>query len=333
MYGIPDPSALLRPWKDLREFSEELYAMLTRSQGKAPETPGEASKSVRPPEDARTVARPSDEEGAARFDRGSRSSAEPSAPSPIVPTVREKRVEEARRRAEQPSAASTSSPSRSQPATPQQPMPSSEAETRRRQASPRTSSNQTATRRDDESDPRRHDKTRRESGPVPSSPQRTRFEESRRENTPTASWQEPPVPTRRERPTTDKLSVPDTSKPDEPKREQPPKREERYPKHKWIAPPPLGFPDDLPFPTVAGGGGGTPMSLGKITAADEQEVTVDLYDDGPDQPSTDTDVAVNLPTLNTNERMNVGDWLPCIYTFSDSQGNTAYYAYPPVWVS
>lgn len=30
MFGINDPSALLRPWKDLKQFSEELYAMHSR---------------------------------------------------------------------------------------------------------------------------------------------------------------------------------------------------------------------------------------------------------------------------------------------------------------
>jgi hypothetical protein len=103
-------------------------------------------------------------------------------------------------------------------------------------------------------------------------------------------------------------------------------------KHTWYTPPAFDFPDNLPFPQPPTGGGGN-MSLGKVTDAGGNQATVDLYDNGPDQDATQTGVTVSLPTLDPAERMNVGDWLPSIYQFTGADGNPAYVAYPPVWVS
>lgn len=79
MFGINDPSALLRPWKDLKQFSEELYAMFTASQ---PDEPGRQSSLSRgldfgPTESGRRTVAAQDD-------------------APSAPSVRESRITEAR---------------------------------------------------------------------------------------------------------------------------------------------------------------------------------------------------------------------------------------------
>lgn len=104
-------------------------------------------------------------------------------------------------------------------------------------------------------------------------------------------------------------------------------------KKEWYTPKPWEYPEDLPFPMIGGGGGGTNVFIGRVTSSSPGETQCDLYPSGPDGDKLDGGpFTINMPTLDPNETFEIGDWIYGIFAFSGSHG-TEYYAQPPSWIA
>lgn len=78
---------------------------------------------------------------------------------------------------------------------------------------------------------------------------------------------------------------------------------------------------------------GTSLLIGQVTAFDSEGVHVTTYSNGPDQDPDPGEIVVNIPGLAEDAVFPPNYWLASIYTFSDTNGNTLYYAFPPMWVA
>lgn len=96
----------------------------------------------------------------------------------------------------------------------------------------------------------------------------------------------------------------------------------------------VGTNVDYPTPPTpsAGGTAGTTTFIGKVSAFLAPNATVTLYPDGPHGDPGDS-VTVNIPTIASDETMDAGTWLFGIFQFTDSNGVNTYFAQPPVWMA
>lgn len=104
-------------------------------------------------------------------------------------------------------------------------------------------------------------------------------------------------------------------------------------KKEWYTPKLWDFPEDLPFPMVGGGGGGTNVFIGRVTSSSPGDTQCDLYPSGPDGAKLDGGpFTINMPTLDPTETFEIGDWIYNIFAFTGNSG-TEYYAQPPTWIA
>jgi hypothetical protein len=91
---------------------------------------------------------------------------------------------------------------------------------------------------------------------------------------------------------------------------------------------------DVDYPTrqvPTGGGGGTTIFAGRVTGKSGSKATVTLYPDGSKGKPGD-EVEVDIKDLDSSETLPNG-WLFGIFEFTDEDGKTYYEAKPPMWVA
>lgn len=93
--------------------------------------------------------------------------------------------------------------------------------------------------------------------------------------------------------------------------------------------------DDTSFPFVPAGGGSSSVFMGKVTSNGDGsgELSVYLYQNGPLGDPDQDPVNVLVPMLADGEVVPEDTWLAGIFQFTDNSGNTYYACQPPVWLS
>lgn len=297
------PERLLQPWRDLRQFTQELYAMYKDasqddvSGGIDVEAPpvkiGEQSFKVQRkpggelnlvPEAAAPQAPEEPAGGRQRFTRPSRRSREPEGRTRPEPIVEERRAAAS----ERPRLPEPSRPRREAPSFAEQearPLPQFDRPTPFRDRTP----------------PAEQEGTQRPTPELPPRKKRAEFPEE----TPRKPFDAPTL-----------AFDYDTST--------------RHPKkHKVVN---VGTePDYPPPPYPAAASGGTTVFIGKVTGRSGAKSLVTLYPDGPAGDPGD-DVEVQIQDLDASDSVPNG-WLFGIFQFTDSDGNTYYTAKPPMWVA
>lgn len=337
MFGINDPSALLRPWRNLTQFSEELYAMFSR--GAAPGV-GNASPSAgsgRGQEQAAIPSRDGRDGRAASSVRKSRladSYARLKMPETPGSDLHVTAVRSARA-AHPPGAPRTVPALAAADINPF--VPPSPEKIKTYQNGGVTVEQRTAQQASDE-----HATTRRVSDQTdhsfslsasgldyaPKAKDATR-------NSPTAavdSSQEQ----RRSQGEPRKSGSRDSGNPTEEKSPYEPRKSTEWP---VFEPKPVLDIGDFARPS-AGGGGGATVFMGKVSSGSGDTYQVTLYSGGPDAPADSPDVKVKIPMIDLADQIPADTWIGPIFqfpatagVFGDSGEEFSYYCQPPVWMS
>lgn len=340
MYGIKDPAALLQPWRNLKEFTEELYSMFSTKaapQGKAPQ-----------PAPAETI--PRDEGSHPVNPAAGRSSrdAEADAAAKSNP-VRAARIEASRARTAPPALPASDShhgTPRTPPADDQAPRRAQEAAVPNQQSStqplaPKTTRESHAPTQTPSVAPAVYDEgdhapsTRRVVGQSGNSPAQP---EPPAQRPPTRAFSPSSVPEFTAPAASHAASRP-TPRPEEPSQSQEAPRRPKIqnpddPRRNRVrVTPPYKSPMDIgDFAEPLLDGGSSTIFMGTVTSGTGDTYMVTTYSSGPGGEPDSPDVQVTIPMIDPTDTIAPGTWLACIFQFADSDGNDTYYSQPPVWM-
>lgn len=73
--------------------------------------------------------------------------------------------------------------------------------------------------------------------------------------------------------------------------------------------------------------------MGKVVSGSGDTYTVQLYSSGPGNPKDDGLVTVTIPTADPDDSLPGGTWLSPVCKFQNDKGADVYYCQPPVWIS
>lgn len=306
-FKINDPSALLRPWRNLQQFSEELYAMF--SKGGQPEAAPESATGRDSAEDSPGSRRPARSDDQQPLD-----------------TVRNARLETIRERSVAPEVSPrdshyvrprTPQAAQEEPSRPRQ-SPASEASRETGSAAPapqrRTTyeSTEIVSPRSTASDDSVYSKTRRE---IDHSDQGSRSEYAAQ-------------PAHRDRRI---YESPDRQASDR-----------KHAAEKVADVPVKASGQDVSVQSSLDigdfvkwsppGGGGSTVFLGQVVSGTGATYQVTLFPNGPTQDAGST-VTVTIPMIDPTDTIAPDTWINPIFQGADTDGNTIYFCQVPVWMA
>lgn len=333
MFGINDPSALLRPWKNLQQFSEELYAMFSKGGAPAGGTPVDTRVQA-PDQPARPRANREVQDGS-RLDATRKTRLESARAGVKLPDPPGRDSHATQTRTPQAGQEEASRP-RPEPTRPEPQTSTSfvgaqfkpkpyEAPRPETKARPQAADDHTSTRRSaDQTD---------HSSPVPpllgGGPSRAKEVRQARPAGAVAD----PVAARNKKEADAKRQSQEPSKRSSPYQDVSPSRPRRdgndYKE--------MDIGDFANAP--AGGGGGTTTFLGKVESGSGDTYKVTLYQNGPKGSPDAQPVDVTVPMIDPSDQIPAGTWIAPIFQFpapADEFGNagtgSVYSCQPPVWM-
>jgi hypothetical protein len=335
MYGIDDPSNLLQPWKNLKQFTEELYGMFKASAAAPAEAaPGRAAQPAAP--DSKP-AKPRDDPasigiGGTRKQRlASIAQTLPSvsvaggASSPAGRARTQQAEDQSPRRESgsvvpfEPIASLSSSPRPPAPAAP----------------APRAAQPTPDNIGDHSSEPRQAFSQTGNFDLAPLAPAFAAFKSrAARVNAPAPPAQDQPLPG-----ATKKADVVKVAEPIRPQEAAPNPEPDRASARARDRLKPVLDIGDFATPPSGGGTSGTTVFIGKVDSGTGDTYQVFLYQAGPTGQPDSSPVTVTIPMIDPTDTIPSGTWLNPIFQFpapSDQFGDAGtgfiYSCQPPVWM-